>query len=286
MKRIVCLFIAIALLCSGCGILLEADPAPPHREAMVRVETPAPAQEARPVQEARPAQGNKAEESEEAAGDERGSSSKFKPDPTPEPSATQEPVVELTEQLVLDTDGDSYMYLCEMYNPCDYAIKVSDVSVDLEDADGNLLSVTDYVTVFPKIIPPGGTGYISESVCSATYDTDVDFAAIAHAVLHYDLKQSTLNPLPVELVSATLGNKYGFPTVVGKVINNGEADLTFVSVAFPLFSADGVFQTIIHTYVDIEAGQEASFDTMAVSADYKVNYSGSVLGDPIFSPLF
>lgn len=212
-----------------------------------------------------------------------------KPEDTPEPTPTpdQEPAIEIiSEQLVLHTDGETYVYLCEFVNPCDFAINVSDVSIDLEDTDGNLLSVSDYISSKPSTIAPGGHGYICEQVLNASFDTDVDITAVAKAVLHYEVKKDTYSALPIEITSISFGVKTSFPNVLGKVKNTGDKDLTFVYISFPVYSADGVLQTVITTFVDVKAGEEVSFEQMGIFADYEADYSNSVLGDPVIYPLF
>lgn len=209
------------------------------------------------------------------------------PRPTPEPTPEPEPEIEIiSEQLVLKTNGDTYIYLCEFINPCDFAISISDISIDLEDAGGNLLSVSDYVSSKPSTIAPGGHGYICEQVLNANFDTDVDINAVAKAVLHYDVEKDTYSALPVEITSVSLGTKTSFPNVLGRVKNTGDKDLTFVYISFPVYSADGILQTVITAFVDVEAGEEVSFEQMGIYADYQVDYSASYLGDPVIYPLF
>ena len=203
--------------------------------------------------------------------------------PTPAP----EPEIEIiSEQLVLKTDGDTYIYLCEFVNPCDFAIRISDISIDLEDVNGNLLSVTNYVNSKPSTIAPGGRGYICEQVLNAHFDTDVDITAVDKAVLHYELDKDTYEAVPVEVTSVSLGIKSSFPNVLGRVKNTGDEDLTFIYIAFPVYSADGTLLTVITTFVDIKAGEEASFEQMGIYADHDLDYSNSVLGDPVIYPLF
>ncbi len=53
-----------------------------------------------------------------------------------------------------------------------------------------------------------------------------------------------------------------------------------VYVSAPVLDADGSLQTVIFTIIDeLKAGEEASFEQMAVSCDTSLDYSTSTLGD-------
>lgn len=269
MKRILSVML-IFVLCFPLGACRHIPvPSPRDEQAGVEIVTPKPATKTTPKPTAQP-------------------TSTPQPTPEPTPTPTPEPLPEIeivNEQLILFTDGNTYVYLCEFINPCDFAVKISDVSIDIEDAEGNLLSVTNYVYTMPRVIPPGGTGYVYESVVNALFDDDVDITAVANAVLHYSVEKSTHTPLPVELVEVSMGIKRGYPNILGRLKNVGDTDLGYVYVTLPIYSADGSLQAVMNTYVDIPAGQEVSFENR-VMADNDLDYSGSYLGDPIIYPLF
>lgn len=261
MKRILSVLL-IFVLCFPLGACRHIPvPSPRNERTGVEIVTPKPATKTTPKPTAQPTS---------------------TPQPTPEPK----PEIEIiSEQLVLHTDGDTYVYLCEFVNPCKYAIEL-DASIDIEDAEGNLLSVEEYVSTSPSVIPIGGRGFICTTVVNATYDTDVDITAVAKAVLHYDIEKAMSNRPPVEVISVSLGTKYGFPNIVGKVKNTGNQDLTFIYVTFPIYSSEGVLQTVVSACVDVKAGEECSFEQMALFADHDIDYSASYLGDPVIHPLF
>lgn len=206
--------------------------------------------------------------------------------PTPEPP--KEPTVEIiSEQVIVDTSlgYTTSTYLAEIKNTSDFPVELSNISFDLETEDGTLVKVVNYVTASPKIIDVGQSAYICEPAITIM-DTDVDATAATVAKLSFDLKKSVMPDMPVEVTSISLGNKMGFPSILGKVKNNGTQDLTFIYISVPLYSADGVLQTVITTYVDVKAGEEASFDQMAIFADPDIDYTNSVLGEIAVYPLF
>lgn len=206
------------------------------------------------------------------------------PEPTPEP--VKEPSAEVVyEALILDKDGDGSTYIAEIKNNGDMPIEISDISIDIETDDGKLLKVLDYVSSSPRIIDAGQSAYICESAITM-FDTDINAIDATVAKLHYDIEKGVMPDMPVEVTQIELTNKLGYPNIVGKAKNNGDQDLTFVYICAPLYSADGVLQTIITTYVDVKAGEEASFDQMAIFADYQADYSNSILGEISVYPLF
>lgn len=208
--------------------------------------------------------------------------------PTPTPEPPKEPTVEIvSEQLIVETSlgYTTSTYLAEIKNTSDFPVKLSDISFDLETADGTLVKVIDYVTVSPTTLDVGQSAYICEPAVTML-DSDIDANAATVVKLSFDIDKASLKELPVEIVSVSLTNKMGFPNIVGKAKNNGTEDLTFVYICAPLYSADGVLQTVITTYVDLAAGEEGSFDQMAVFADPNADYSSSVLGEIAVYPLF
>lgn len=210
------------------------------------------------------------------------------PTPTPTPEPPKDPTVEIvSEQIIVETNLSytTSTYLAEIKNTSNFPVSLSDISFDLETADGTLVKVVDYVTVSPKTIDVGQSAYICEPAVTML-DTDIDAAAATVAKLSFDVDKATMPDLPVEITSISLTNKMGFPNILGKAKNNGTEDLTFVYICAPLYSSDGVLQTVITTYVDLKAGEEVSFDQMAIFADPDTDYSNSVLGEVAVYPLF
>lgn len=206
------------------------------------------------------------------------------PEPTPQP--VKEPSAEVIyEALVLDKDGGGSTYIAEIKNIGDMPIEISDISIDIETDDGKLLKVLNYVSSSPRIIDVGQSAYICESAITML-DTDINAIDATVAKLHYDIEKAVMPDMPVEVTQIELSNKMGYPNIIGKARNNGNEDLTFVYICAPLYSADGALQTVITTCVDVKAGEEASFDQMAIFADYQADYSDSVLGEVSVYPLF
>ena len=89
----------------------------------------------------------------------------------PAPSAPEIEFVSEEYQVYTDVFGDpTATYLAEIKNLSDTAIHLSNISLDLEHPDGTLIKTVSLLTVKPRAIPAGGTGYI----CDEIYNTALD----------------------------------------------------------------------------------------------------------------
>lgn len=196
----------------------------------------------------------------------------------------EEPLLGIkSEKLHIFTDSigsTDAIYLCELVNTGSTSIKLSDVSIDVEDEAGTLMTVADYVSVYPEVIAPGEIAYICEEVINGTIDTDLDASKAAKAIVYCDITEKEKDPISAEVTQINLSVKSNYPNVTGKVKNTGSEDLSMVYVSVPVYSAEGELQTVIFTIIDkIKAGEEQSFEQMGMTCDTNMDFSNSTLGE-------
>jgi hypothetical protein len=153
-------------------------------------------------------------------------------------------------------------YLAEIKNTGTSTVKLSDLSIDLNSTDGNLIGVTDYVSAFPSIIKPGESAYIMEEIYNSVFDTPVEINSIGEAVLHYNAEESKEAPiLPIELTDAKLQtDAFGTPEIIGNIKNTGDTDLKYVYVVGIVRDSAKTLQNMIFTIIDsLPAGSDKGF---------------------------
>ena len=160
-------------------------------------------------------------------------------------------------------------------------VKISDISIDVEDETGALMTVADYISSYPDVIAPGETAYICEEVISGAIDSDLDASKASKTTLHYEIKEKESDPVSAEITQISLGVKMGYPNITGKIKNTGSEDFSMLYVSVPVFSAEGELQTVIFTIIDeLNAGDEKGFEQMGMICDSSLDYTASTLGEP------
>lgn len=171
------------------------------------------------------------------------------------------------------------IYLGELKNQGNTPVQLSNLSIDVKDAQGTLLTSKAYVSAYPNVIGPGETAYICEQVIGVT-DTGLDASLAEKAILHYDTRDKAGSSVPAKITQASLRTKASFPTLTGAIQNEGTGTLENIYISAPVFSADGQLQTVIFTILDsLEPGQEKGFEQSAVVCDTSLDYTTSSLGD-------
>ena len=183
-------------------------------------------------------------------------------------------------QIYESAFGTDAIYICEVTNIGNTPVKIDDISVDIEDETGALMTTTKYVSIYPDVIDVGQSAYISEYVINALTDSDLDAGKAAKAVLHYDMEEAEINSVSAEITQISLSVKTSYPTIRGKIKNIGDEDLSDVYISAPIFSSDGKIQAVIFTTIDeIKAGEEIGFEKMGIFCNPDLDYSSSTLGE-------
>ncbi len=205
---------------------------------------------------------------------------------TAQPAATTEeqPTVKVAFQELQKytsvTDSLECDYLAEIKNTSNSPVKISNVSIELNDVNGELIGVTEYVGMLPEVINPGKSAYIMENVYSSTLGDSIAVDNIGEATLRYDISEAEEQiALSVELSETKMQiNSYDLPEMIGRVTNIGDTNLEDVYVVGIIKNADGVLQNMLFTIINnLPAGQDESFSQMAIYGDPDTDYAASTI---------
>lgn len=189
-------------------------------------------------------------------------------EPAPAPSASEIEFVSEEYQVYTDVFGDpTATYLAEIKNPSDTAIHLSNISLDLEHPDGTLIKTVSLLTVKPRTIPAGGTGYICDEIYNTSLDGEITLDALTAAVpkLHYAIDPVTDASEPtVELSQVSAKDEFGHVGMIGKIKNTGSETYSNLFVAAPVRDSNGKLLTVIlGSVTDLAPGVEKGFDGVA-----------------------
>lgn len=186
----------------------------------------------------------------------------------PAPSAPEIEFVSEEYQVYTDVFGDpTATYLAEIKNLSDTAIHLSNISLDLEHPDGTLIKTVSLLTVKPRAIPAGGTGYICDEIYNTALDGEITLDALTVAVtkLHYSIDPATDTDVPtVELSQVSAKDEFGNIGMIGKIKNTGSETYSNLFVAAPVRNSSGKLLTVIlGSVADLAPGVEKRFDGVA-----------------------
>lgn len=189
-------------------------------------------------------------------------------EPAPTPSAPEIEFVSEEYQVYTDVfDDPTATYLAEIKNPSDTAIHLSNISLDLEHPDGTLIKTVSLLTVKPRTIPAGGTGYICDEIYNTALDGEITLDALTAAVtkLHYSIDPVTDAGVPtVELSQVSAKDEFGNIGMIGKIKNTGSETYSNLFVAAPVRDSNGKLLTVIlGSVTDLAPGVEKGFDGVA-----------------------
>lgn len=202
---------------------------------------------------------------------------------TPEPESELS-IEFVSEKLILETRGLTLSFAAEIKNTSDKPIEFDKLTLELENAQGELIEVVDYIDVYPEVILPGEIGYVFRSVLHDSDDDNIDLTDEFKYVLRYELDTAVAPDLPFEITQVNLTEKSGIPQLVGRIKNNSDTDYDYIIVAVPVFSSEGDFIGIFSTYVDVPANSEVGFDETIMNGDFYADHTGDVLGNVYFYP--
>lgn len=202
----------------------------------------------------------------------------------------KEPSIEVVSEALqkyTTLDAPCATYLAELKNTGEVPVKISNISIDVEDAAGSILKSADFITAYPNVINPGESAYICEEVVNGAFDEGVALDNIGKAILHYDIeKQAAPESLPVAISEIALGESYGYPNLVGRIENTGSTDIEELYIVADIRSADGTLQNVIFTIVDnLKAGEKKGFEQMAIAGDLALDFSASTVNVKAYIPV-
>lgn len=246
MKKLIALLTAFCLLCclSGCAILgLTTGLVNGVTESLKSSSSGTAAQPASTLSDPAPAPD---------------------PEPEPEPNVVQLKCTVTATRCNVYTDvlGPRVQVMAELTNGSDVNIYLSDIAYDLLDADDHLIETRDTtVSIYPKIIAPGESAYICETIgldekpAGKIYLNPRGKASYAEVpLIRYPITDEALKV-----------DRYDQLKVTGFVENDTDEDERLVTVAAILFNADDVCIGILTDHVNIAAGQKVGFSCSSLS---------------------
>ena len=165
------------------------------------------------------------------------------------------------------------VYIAEIKNTGSKAVKLGNVSVDLEGTDGKIINTTSLVSVYPNVINPGQSAYICESVLS--FGQKIALDQIGNAVLHYDVDETEAAEAPaVEVTELSITEEYGEAKIIGRVENKSGKDLTNLYLAAPVIDKSGELKTFVFTIVDsLKSGEKRGFEMHDIFGEPDADYT-------------
>ena len=136
---------------------------------------------------------------------------------------------------------------------------------DIEDSSGSLVETYDMASIVPMVIEPGETAYFYG--CT-TADHITDPSGTYTAIPGFDVAEAKIERVrfPVTDVSMSDESIGTYIDIIGRVENTSDEDESMCNVYLVLFDADGAVIDIESTYVDVAAGEKASFDTSTIAS--------------------
>lgn len=141
--------------------------------------------------------------------------------------------------------------------------------IDLENSDGSLFSVVNFVSVFPEIIAPGETAfYYEEVLLDAPADSELT------AIPHIDVEEAYIDMIRYPVTDVTVSETgYGEIKVIGRVENNTNEDQTMLYISAMLFDSNGDPLGHVFNILDVAAGEKVGFECVSLSLPEDVSVS-------------
>ena len=154
-------------------------------------------------------------------------------------------------------------FVAEICNVLDNPIYIGDVTIDMEDKDGNPLGTMEYIGNYPSVLNPGESSYI----CTYLYldDKSVSLDDVETAICHFNVYGPDIDGednLNVEISKASLRKtESGYLKAVGKMTNNESEDIIDGYMVIPIRDKNGELQTVLSSPIEgLGAGQTKGFE--------------------------
>lgn len=167
---------------------------------------------------------------------------------------------------VWDRDGTIWVEVTQtVTNTGSANLYLSDARFDIEDGSGSLVETYDMASIVPMVIEPGETAYFYG--CT-TADHITDPSGTYTAIPGFDVAEAKIERVrfPVADVSMSDESIGTYIDIIGRVENTSNKDESMCYVYLVLFDADGAVIDIESTYVDVAAGEKASFNTSTIAS--------------------
>lgn len=150
-------------------------------------------------------------------------------------------------------------------------VRISGLSIDIEDKNGELLESLALPAAYPDVIAPGECAYIKEA--TSTVDGD----NVGNAVINYtaEATKNTYTKLDVSEVKMEVDEYMGI-NVKGRIENTTDDTISMVYVVCPIFK-DGELIALPYTIIsnDILPGQKIGFEAGDLFEIPDTDYEGA-----------
>lgn len=166
------------------------------------------------------------------------------------------------------------LYLATLKNTDTVPLEFGDVTIDINDAENNLLKHVDFVSVYPRYVMPGEFGYICAE-CSEL-DRNINLDEVASAEMHFGTRKANYKKPDVEVTQVELKEGSYNWRILGKIKAN--EDIKELSIACPVFDADKNLQSVgLASIENLAAGQEKGFECSMIEYDENADFSASTV---------
>ncbi|MCD2492729.1 hypothetical protein LQE92_08820 [Lacrimispora sp. NSJ-141] len=167
----------------------------------------------------------------------------------------------VSTKLVKDVGNSGVVvYLSELKNVSAATIHFDDVSIDLFDIDGNIISTDKLASISPATLNPGESAYI----CEGLLTEDVPNEQIGTPEIHYSVEKLTkYRECDMEFTPGELEYDSSWGTsMLGQLTNTGSSDYDKdVFVVIPVKNSKGEMVTVLRGSVDgLKAGETKGVD--------------------------
>lgn len=162
---------------------------------------------------------------------------------------------EITTKIFTNSIGTTWVIgIATLKNTGTCDLYISNVGMDIEDADGSLVDTMSLVTSTHTVISPGESAILYGE---ATVDAEGNYKVVP---TYKAVKAKIPNTrYPVSDIKISEDKDFGDIEVIGRVENNSEEEET-IKVAVIFYSADGAVLGAEFTYTDkIAAGSKGTF---------------------------
>lgn len=127
---------------------------------------------------------------------------------------------------------------------------------DVEDENGNIVAVENYINGYPQIIEPGEYGVYYESISSENLDMSKTYTLVPHLNIY----KCNSTPIRFDVSDITFTHEYSRIKALGKITNNTSQTYDTCIVAVIMYDAEKRIIGICTTVEEYKAGETKGFE--------------------------